>query len=60
MRKNPKLEIQLIHIVNEEFDVDITTTSRKRDITDGRAVFYKILFDNEYSLTAIGEIIIIL
>jgi hypothetical protein len=57
MRKNHELERQLIQIVNEEFNIDIKTISRKREIADGRAVFYKILFDNEYSLTLIGEVI---
>jgi hypothetical protein len=57
MRKNHQLEKQLIEIVNEEFNIDIRTISRKREIADGRAVFYKILFDNEYSLTLISEII---
>lgn len=57
MRKNHELERKLIQIVNEEFNIDIKTISRKREIADGRAVFYKILFDNEYSLTLIGEIL---
>ena len=57
MRKNHELERQLIQIVNEEFNIDIKTISRKREIADGRAVFYKILFDNEYYLTLIGEVI---
>lgn len=57
MRREQKLETELIEIVSKEFNVDIRSKSRRREIADARAVFYKILYDNEYSLTLIGEIL---
>lgn len=54
MTRNLKIESLLTNIVNSIFNVDIRKRNRKQVVIDARCVFFKILFDFEYSKTDIA------
>jgi len=49
MQQNKKLESLLITIVNSRFGVDIRKRDRRRVVIDARCIYFKILFDFDYT-----------
>ena len=46
---------KIITITNAHFETDVMQNTKKRWIVDGRAVCYKILHDDGFSLIKIGR-----
>lgn len=50
-----KLQNKIIKLINDTFNIDIVSRTRRQDYVDGRMIYYKILRDLDYGYTPIGR-----
>lgn len=50
-----KLQNKIIKIINDTFNVDIVSKTRKQDYVDGRMIYYRILRDLGYGYQPIAR-----
>ena len=50
-----KLQNKIIKLINDTFNIDIVSKTRRQDYVDGRMIYYKILRDLDYGYAPIGR-----